>query len=71
MAMGRPPLKVSERRANILRIRLSPAERKQLDAAARSNGLDTSTWARQQLLAVEEVKVMPGQRRPERWRSGQ
>jgi hypothetical protein len=60
MVMGRPPLKACERRSNVLRIRLSPAERKQLDAAAKSNGLDTSTWARLQLLALKEQQ--PGSR---------
>jgi hypothetical protein len=54
MVMGRPPLNAAERRTNVLRIRLSTAEREQLDSVARSHGLDTSTWARQQLLAFKE-----------------
>jgi hypothetical protein len=52
MGMGRPPLSESERRTNVLRIRLTKAERQQLDAMARSAGEDTSTWARHQLLAL-------------------
>jgi hypothetical protein len=52
MAMGRPPLSESERRGNVLRIRLTEAERKKLDAMAKAGGQDTSTWARHQLLAL-------------------
>ena len=42
-----------DRRENILRIRVTDAERKELDDAAQtSGGLDTSTWARHELLGT-------------------
>ena len=44
---GRPPKPPQERKAAELRIRLTEAQRKELDAAA---GQDTSTWARDVLL---------------------
>ena len=45
--MGRPPKPPEERKAAELRIRLTEAQRAELDAAA---GQDTSTWAREVLL---------------------
>lgn len=45
--MGRPPKPPEERKAAELRIRLTEAQRAELDAAA---GQDTSTWARDVLL---------------------
>jgi hypothetical protein len=45
--MGRPPKAPEERKAAELRIRLTEAQRAELDAAA---GEDTSTWARDVLL---------------------
>lgn len=44
---GRPPKPPEERKAAELRIRLTEAQRAELDAAA---GQDTSTWAREVLL---------------------
>ena len=41
-----------ETRENVLRIRLTEAEREALDEAASSRALDTSSWARSQLLAI-------------------
>src|SRR4051812_45752718 len=46
--MGRKPKPPANLRANILRIRLTVAERAALDQAAQVAGDDTSTWARQQ-----------------------
>jgi hypothetical protein len=37
---------------NMLRIRLTEAERKILDAYAESKGAGTSTWARMELLGI-------------------
>jgi hypothetical protein len=37
---------------NMLRIRLTEAERKMLDAYAESKGAGTSTWARMELLGI-------------------
>lgn len=45
--MGRPPKAPEDRRAGVLRIRLTDAERAELDRAAEG---DTSTWARELLL---------------------
>ena len=41
-----------ETRTNVLRIRLTKAERAALDGAAEAQDQDTSTWARQRLLAL-------------------
>ena len=49
---GRPKKPVSDARGNVLRIRLSDEERKELDEAAESNTLDTSTWARSELIRL-------------------
>jgi hypothetical protein len=51
---GRPPKPKSERRANVLRILLTEAERKALDRLAKEKSFDTSTWARSVLL--EQLK---------------
>lgn len=45
--MGRPPLPPKDRRAKPLRIRLTDAEREEIDKAA---GGMSSTWAREVLL---------------------
>ena len=45
--MGRPPKPPGDRKDAELRIRLTEAEREELDRAA---GQDTSTWAREVLL---------------------
>jgi hypothetical protein len=49
---GRPLKDQSDARDNVLRIRLSQAERDALDEAARAENLDTSTWARATLLGL-------------------
>jgi hypothetical protein len=49
---GRPKKPEGEIRANVLRIRLTEAERAALDKAARAHGEETSTWARDTLLAL-------------------
>ena len=41
---------------NMLRIRLTPAERKVLDDFADSKGAGTSTWARMELLRIASEK---------------
>jgi len=55
--MARPPKDESDRRTNVLRIRLTSKERKKLDDAAMATGLDTSTWARYELLG-RSAKVL-------------
>lgn len=52
---GRPKKSVKERRGNVLRICLTEAERKAIDAAAEEKGLDTSSWARSELLQLGRV----------------
>jgi uncharacterized protein (DUF1778 family) len=42
----------SQARGNVLRIRLTDEERTLLDQAAETKTLDTSTWARSELIAL-------------------
>lgn len=49
---GRPQKKPPDRRENVLRIRLTEAERVELDMLAQEMGLDSSTWARSELLKM-------------------
>lgn len=51
-ATGRPKKQPGEARTAILQVRLTPAERELLDAAARSKSLDTSAWVRMEALAI-------------------
>lgn len=50
--MPRPKKPPGELRDNTLRIRLTEAERNALDAAAAAKALDTSAWARSELLML-------------------
>jgi hypothetical protein len=50
--MARPKKPEGEVRENVLRIRLTDAERKALDDAAQAKHLETSSWARSELLAL-------------------
>jgi hypothetical protein len=54
--MGRPKKPADKVRVNVLRIRLTDAERAQLDSAAQRQGRDTSSWARAVLLALAAKK---------------
>jgi len=54
--MVRPKKPKADRRENFLRIRLTEAERKALDTLAGSKTLDTSTWARMELLALTKKR---------------
>jgi uncharacterized protein (DUF1778 family) len=49
---GRPKKPDDEARDNVLRIRLTTEERKTLDEAAKARGLESSTWARMELLTL-------------------
>ena len=62
VAMARPRKATGETRDNVLRVRLTEAERRALDEAAKSKGLETSTWARSELVARAR-KLLGGQRR--------
>jgi hypothetical protein len=54
---GRPKKPDGASRENVLRIRLTDKERNALDDAARVQGLETSTWARMELLALVKKSV--------------
>jgi uncharacterized protein (DUF1778 family) len=54
--IGRPRKPEGEVKNNVLRIRLTPDERAQLDRAAQSRGGETSTWAREILLREARKK---------------
>ncbi len=49
---GRPKKPEGEARGNVLRIRLTEEERRLLDEAAKARVLETSTWARAELIAL-------------------
>ena len=49
---GRPKKPRGETRENVLRVRLTTDERKLLDHAAKEQGLDTSAWARSELIVL-------------------
>jgi hypothetical protein len=49
---GRPKKPEGDSRENVLRIRLTEDERRILDDAARARTLETSTWARSELVAL-------------------
>ena len=48
--MGRPPLPTEERKAHMLRIRMTDDDREQINQAAETEGESASEWARQILL---------------------
>lgn len=49
---GRPKKQPGESRSVVLQVRLTPEERALLDQAARTRGVDTSTWVRMEVLAI-------------------
>ena len=51
--LGRPPKRVQDRKTSILRIRLTPEQKKVLERAAEG---DVSTWARSVLLKATESR---------------
>jgi hypothetical protein len=54
--MPKQSKKVADNRDNVLRIRLKAAERQELDQAAQERSLDTSTWARMELIRLARGK---------------
>lgn len=48
--MARPKKPKADRRSNVLRIRLTEAERRVIEKAAQKEALDASAWARRTLL---------------------
>jgi uncharacterized protein (DUF1778 family) len=59
--MARPPKPEGEARENVLRIRLTDDERRLLDQVAQGKTLDTSTWARSELVALAK-KILKQER---------
>jgi len=55
---GRPKKPDEERRDNVLRVRLTDGERRLLDQTARGKALDTSSWARAELVALAKKMAM-------------
>jgi hypothetical protein len=64
--MARPKKQPGEGRTSILQVRLTAAEKAALEAAAQVRGLDTSAWARSQLLAAAAQAPTPGKGRKPR-----
>jgi hypothetical protein len=56
---GRHKKPESEAKSYMLRIRMTEAERKLLEAAAKSRSLETSTWARSELVALARRLLKP------------
>jgi len=50
--MARPKKNAGQAKTNMLRIRLTEDERKAIDKAATVKSLETSTWARFELMAL-------------------
>jgi hypothetical protein len=50
--MGRPKMPKGEAKAAVLTLRLTAAERRAADAAAKRAGLPVSEWARQAIVAA-------------------
>ena len=58
--MARPKKKASEAKTDILQIRLTESERQAIDRAAASKSLETSTWARSELMALAKKIAAKG-----------
>ena len=56
-SMARPTKTDSERKTNVLRIRLTKEDRRILKSVAELSGLDTSAWARSILLRSAKRKA--------------
>ena len=54
---GRPRKPESETKSYMLRIRMTQRERLLLEEAAKARSLDTSTWARSELVALAKVML--------------
>ena len=58
---GRPKKPAGEAKTFELRIRVTEQQRRMLDEAAKTKELDTSTWARAELLALAKKLLAEGQ----------
>lgn len=50
--IGRPPIAKKDRKATLLSVRLTEAERRIVERAAKASGVGLSEWARRSLLAL-------------------
>lgn len=50
--IGRPKKPKADRKTNCLRVMMTDTDRAALDATARASGKETSTWARELLVAA-------------------
>jgi predicted HicB family RNase H-like nuclease len=57
--MGRPPLAKKERKAAHLSVRLTEAEHRAAERAAKATGVGLSEWARNVLLQAVALPVPP------------
>jgi hypothetical protein len=55
--MARPKKKDAEAKSYILQIRMTDTERDTLTNAAKAKSLETSTWARMELLALAKKQL--------------
>jgi hypothetical protein len=51
---GRPKVPIDKARSPGISVRLTPEERKPIDAAIKASGLTQSNWARKSLLYIAE-----------------
>ena len=59
--MARPKKPTAEAKSYMLRIRMTEAERQLLEEAARAKSLDTSAWARSELVALARKVIAKNQ----------
>lgn len=52
--MGRPPVPKAERKGETLTLRLTAAERRAAEAAAKREGVPVSEWARRVIVAATD-----------------
>jgi uncharacterized protein (DUF1778 family) len=55
--MARPKKPEGESKVYMLRIRMTEEERKLMEEAAKSKSLETSTWARSELVALAKKTI--------------
>lgn len=53
--IGRPSIPKQERKAEFISVRLTPAERKEIEQSAERDGTPTTRWAREVLLAKHRI----------------
>jgi uncharacterized protein (DUF1778 family) len=61
---GRPKKQASQTKSYTLRIRMTQDQRALLEEAAQTRGLETSTWARSELIALAQELAQTKERAP-------